>query len=358
MSAKVSCRNVRRGFTLVELLVVIAIIGTLVGLLLPAVQAAREAARRSQCSNNLKQIGIAFANFESARKCFPTTGLQKGAWGCGGWNAFKTRDVFGTAGLPWTWQILPYSEEQSAFDKRSVGNGYLDSTSTSMHAIPIKMYSCATRGLRISSVGPNGTNYGTNNNPTPLLDYACVNLSADRVWDLTWQGPSSVGASWMDTNFNCIVQPAGPVAWDGSAVEVRYPSVTVAKISDGTSNTLLLVEKGLISPAWSVGGISDSGYFNFTNDNQVFTYQRTITTTDYPKRDSEVNPSTYSGGSPSDGNTARGRYLGPGSAHPSGFMSIFGDGSVRQIGFEADINGVLRPLISRAQGDGRQALLD
>src|SRR3977135_4188548 len=61
----------RRGFTLVELLVVIAIIGILVALLLPAIQAAREAGRRSQCANNLKQIGLAILNFESSRKSYP-----------------------------------------------------------------------------------------------------------------------------------------------------------------------------------------------------------------------------------------------------------------------------------------------
>src|SRR5262249_40744593 len=86
-----------RGFTLVELLVVIAIIGILVALLLPAIQAAREAARRAQCVNNMKQLGVAMQNYHDVRKKLPL-----GSWSC----------CWGT----WQMYILPYIEEQQLFD--------------------------------------------------------------------------------------------------------------------------------------------------------------------------------------------------------------------------------------------------
>ena len=102
----------RAAFTLVELLVVIAIIGVLVALLLPAVQSAREAARRTQCNNNLHQIGLALHNYESSYMVFPAGGLYSRGGGYG---------------HSWWIRILPFAEETAVYDKfdqNGNANGY------------------------------------------------------------------------------------------------------------------------------------------------------------------------------------------------------------------------------------------
>src|SRR6056297_3242731 len=96
----------QRGFTLVELLVVIAIIGVLVGLLLPAVQSAREAARRMQCSNNLKQMGLALHNHHDAHEAFP---MGVTPWHRNGYN--------------WKFKILPYLEQRLDQADMRIGQG-------------------------------------------------------------------------------------------------------------------------------------------------------------------------------------------------------------------------------------------
>jgi prepilin-type N-terminal cleavage/methylation domain-containing protein len=114
-------RGRQRGFTLVELLVVIAIIGTLVGLLLPAVQTAREAARRSQCTNNLKQIGLALHGHHDARRELPPLCLKPS-------NSVSTDADWNAPAWAWSALILPYMEQSDLYDRLKVGAQSLSAT--------------------------------------------------------------------------------------------------------------------------------------------------------------------------------------------------------------------------------------
>ena len=114
-------RSTRRfAFTLVELLVVIAIIGILIALLLPAVQAAREAARRMQCSNNLKQIGLALHGYAASQRVFPPGAIAVDAYTGSTGNLFIdswAEAATGSHGTSWMLQILPYMEQAGLFDQ-------------------------------------------------------------------------------------------------------------------------------------------------------------------------------------------------------------------------------------------------
>ena len=132
-------RSIRRkssAFTLVELLVVIAIIGILVALLLPAIQAAREAARRSQCLNNMRQIGIAISNYESARKTLPIGAVQIYAPGS---SSDPTR-------YSWISIFMPYVEEASLYGKVdwTIPLDKRNSNGDKSHHIPFQTYQCPT----------------------------------------------------------------------------------------------------------------------------------------------------------------------------------------------------------------------
>ncbi|MFO0924857.1 MAG: DUF1559 domain-containing protein [Pirellulales bacterium] len=146
----------RQAFTLVELLVVISIIGVLVGLLLPAVQAAREAARRMQCSNNLKQLGLAVLNYESAYKRLPSAGQ--------GTN-YATTPASTTIGRQSVFtSILPYMEQTSTYnllDLRFAYNETVGNVSASRQGI--STFVCPSNAIRPSSTDKDGfgcTDYG------------------------------------------------------------------------------------------------------------------------------------------------------------------------------------------------------
>src|SRR5262245_39748562 len=128
----------RPAFTLVELLVVIAIIGVLVALLLPAVQSAREAARRMQCQSNLKQVGIALHNYEQTHRKFPPGIVQQGAdpqWVTGGTAANTVNDD-----ESWAWGafLLPYIEQNQLYEQTGIGRGRLPERHEAAANTPVK----------------------------------------------------------------------------------------------------------------------------------------------------------------------------------------------------------------------------
>ena len=137
----------RNGFTLVELLVVIAIIGILVSLLLPAVQAAREAARRTQCLNNLTQLVLAVQNFEMAHGVYPV-GTQEDA------GPIVNRPQGYHHG--WLGQILPYAEQRNAYDQTDFEVGVYDIKNLPVRQLSLSLFACPSErqaGSRSSYAG-------------------------------------------------------------------------------------------------------------------------------------------------------------------------------------------------------------
>jgi prepilin-type N-terminal cleavage/methylation domain-containing protein len=217
------------GFTLVELLVVIAIIGILVALLLPAVQAAREAGRKLQCQNNLKQLALALHNYHDARRIFPpSVQFPKNDFPIGASDRYRAN---------WAILILPFIEEQNTYNKFDFKVPISHLNNRSARGIPLPTLACPTDvGHDVLYVGTVG------GSPNDGDNWARGNYAANAG------GVGMGGATSADMVAHCGLGGVGPDQAPGwrnpvcKGVMGACASISLKKITDGASKTLLVGE--------------------------------------------------------------------------------------------------------------------
>ena len=259
-----SLLRTRRGFTLVELLVVIAIIGILIALLLPAVQAAREAARRSQCTNNLKQIGLALQNGHDIRQEIVPAWLATGTQ--------QTNACTPDRNAAWPVLLLPFMEQQNVYDlydrtTRLSNNGTAPANHTSLRTTSVPTYFCPSRRTPPALTANTGSTSGS------VGDYAAVAYgdgartapggtlsitNQPRNWDSAILVCRVYNRSTGNKTINSISLGPGD-----------YRSMTsFASVLDGLSNTAFIGEKAVHKDRLGSTSTADSqqdGTFYFGN---------------------------------------------------------------------------------------------
>jgi prepilin-type N-terminal cleavage/methylation domain-containing protein len=320
----------RLGFTLIELLVVIAIIAILIALLLPAVQKVREAAARTQCANNLKQIGLAVHNYHDSKKGLPPDRIAMG------WPT-------------WAVLILPYLEQQNIYNLWNIQKRYYEQGVAGSASDPcpnnLAVFFCPSRrGVPSNFSGPMpkaaDLAAGGQARPGGLSDYG--NNGGTNGSD----GPLVEAVGWItsppNTNLDSLPTPALGTLCLSFASATNFLSIT-----DGLSNTLLVGEKYIL-PADLSGGISTDGSIFSSGNGQENSFRRFV-------GNNGANPavlrplvSTITDPGPNANGTAWADKAF-GSWHPGICQFVFCDGSVKPIPTSIDIN-TLQHLGQRNDG--------
>jgi prepilin-type N-terminal cleavage/methylation domain-containing protein/prepilin-type processing-associated H-X9-DG protein len=328
----------RSGFTLIELLVVIAIIAVLISLLLPAVQSAREAARRAQCVNNLKQIGLGLHNFESANTFFPPSGIR-GSGVCRpmninvGPNGKVPQDGTSTSSYVFT-HILPYMEQQALYASYNIKMDFrrADNSTAVATLIPTLLCPSSANGEKYHEFSDANGDATLCGGPftgvrTAVTDYAIsngieANLAASGMVDLTDAGQYSMLQNVTGGEPDNITR--------------------IAQVTDGLSNTIMMSEDagrpnlfkagGRLASTAAPGEGSAGGWADYDTGYTLHSY-----TYDGSKYPGPCFTSCYNGNEDF-------------SFHPGGGNYLMGDGSVRFIKGTTDIRIYVR-LLTRAMGE-------
>jgi len=294
----------RRGFTLVELLVVIAIIGILVALLLPAIQAAREAARRTECTNNLKQQALAVQNYHDTYNKFPPNHIFSGNTPAGSRN---------TEGWGWQALILPHMEQQGLYDElRIASTSFVDVLRTRGAAVrpllqtPIPAYVCPSDANKFAPFTHTARHFGGG-----------VGTRAAGLGNWRPAASNYMSSRGMRNNNQTNVNN------DTHGMFMGILSVTMSDVIDGTSNTFLIGERDTLfcrGGAWigvrNPRGNGVRGFYYNTGNCRVL-----LNAPDPPFR----------------WNSRSGCSEGFSSLHPGGAMFALADASCRFIGDDVEV---------------------
>jgi prepilin-type N-terminal cleavage/methylation domain-containing protein/prepilin-type processing-associated H-X9-DG protein len=329
----------RRAFTLIELLVVIAIIGVLIALLLPAVQSAREAARRSQCTNNLKQLGLGLHNFESTFGTFPAVNA---VYRLGGANGNLVMDNTGgiSTGIPvitsqvggWAMQTVDYIEQGNVLldVKASTVPADVMPRLNTVYMTMVNIYLCPSDGN--NKLGYNVTSGGNTTN-YKMINYLAVTGNdewAQQVGSSTLQMGNARNGLFPRMNRSGVTNPA--------------PFTTVASVTDGLSNTLALGERPVIlgqeyRSVWYYAFMEAVGSLAVPVPVGSYTYRACTLPMPY-RYEADLSTTTKK-------TCASGHMW---SNHPGGSNWLFGDGSVRFMKYTTSLP-TLAALASRNGGE-------